>query len=57
MDATTPSAAFPSFGGTADGFEVHISEGIAHVDVLGPEDDGAVQLYEPPVEFLQRNLR
>src|SRR5206468_6568558 len=38
VDATTPSPAFPTFGGTAGGFEVHINEGYSHVDMITAED-------------------
>lgn len=56
VDDETPSEAFPTFGGIDGGFEAVIIEGIAHVDVLGPEDLGVTaEYYETLVNFLLRN--
>lgn len=55
IDASNPSPAFPTFGDAGGGFEVHISEGFAHVDVLTAEDDVHNNVLRPLVEFLERN--
>ena len=49
--------AFPTFGGVAGGFEVHISEGFAHVDVLTAEDNADNNVIAPLADFLARNVR
>jgi pimeloyl-ACP methyl ester carboxylesterase len=55
VDPNAPSSAFPTLGDVNGGFEVYISEGIAHVDVVALEDDSNSQLYGPLVDFLIRN--
>ncbi len=55
VDAALPNPAFPTLGDTAGGFEVHISEGYSHVDVLTAEGGPTNQVIEPLVEFLARN--
>ena len=57
VDRAQPSTAFPEFGGSAGGFEVHISEGYAHVDVVTAEDDESNSIIGPLLEFMQRNLQ
>ena len=57
IDAEQPNAAFPMLGGVEGGFQVKISEGLAHVDVAALEDDRQSKLYKPLVRFLQRNLQ
>ena len=57
IDADDPSPAFPTLGGVAGGFEVYISEGLAHVDVVASEDDDQSQIYGPLVDFLIRNAQ
>jgi pimeloyl-ACP methyl ester carboxylesterase len=57
VDREQPSTAFPEFGGTAGGFEVYITEGFAHVDVVTAEDDETNTITGPLLEFVQRNLR
>jgi pimeloyl-ACP methyl ester carboxylesterase len=57
VDASTPNPAFPTFGGANGGFEVHISEGFAHVDVLTAEDDADNNVLEPLTQFLARNVQ
>ncbi len=57
IDPGLPSAAFPTFGEAPGGFEVHISEGFAHVDVLAAEDDGANQVLAPLAAFIDRNTQ
>jgi hypothetical protein len=55
VDAEQPNAAFPTFGGPQGGFEVHISEGYAHVDVVVAEDVEGNQIIGPLAAFLARN--
>ncbi|MFN8545761.1 MAG: hypothetical protein U0807_16370 [Candidatus Binatia bacterium] len=57
VDAGTPSAAFPTFGGVAGGFEVVVAEGFAHVDVLTAEDDAQNPILAPLTAFLVRNAQ
>ena len=55
VDATQPNPAFPTYGGVAGGFEVHISEGYSHVDIVTAEDGAGNQVITPLVAFLGRN--
>ncbi len=55
VDATQPNEAFPTFGGVDGGFEVYISEGYSHVDIVSAEDDGTNNVVVPLVAFLARN--
>jgi hypothetical protein len=55
VDALNPDPAFPTFGNVDGGFEVYISEGFAHVDVLTAEDDSNNNVIAPLVDFLKRN--
>jgi pimeloyl-ACP methyl ester carboxylesterase len=55
IDATAPNRAFPTLGGAAGGFEAHISEGYAHVDVVVAEDVEGNQVIGPLAAFLARN--
>ncbi|MBX3027014.1 hypothetical protein KF840_19070 [bacterium] len=55
ISATEPNPAFPTFGGVAGGFEVYISEGYAHVDIVTAEDDGTNHVVAPLAAFLDRN--
>jgi pimeloyl-ACP methyl ester carboxylesterase len=57
VSATSPNPAFPTFGGVGGGFEVHISEGYAHVDIVTAEDESSNRVVGPLVEFLQRNAQ
>jgi pimeloyl-ACP methyl ester carboxylesterase len=57
VDATMPNPAFPTFGDVAGGFEVHISVGLAHNDVVTAEDIPANDVLEPLSEFLARNAQ
>lgn len=57
VDAATPSVAFPTLGGVDGGFEVHLSEGYAHVDIISAEDDSTNQVIGPLIDFLQRNAQ
>ncbi|MGD8825943.1 MAG: hypothetical protein PVI24_13245, partial [Myxococcales bacterium] len=51
-----PSTAFPTFGDAAGGFEVFMSEGYAHVDIVSAEDDETNNVIAPLVRFIERNL-
>jgi pimeloyl-ACP methyl ester carboxylesterase len=55
VDAAQPNPAFPTFGGPEGGFEVHISEGYAHVDVVVAEDVEGNEVIGPLAAFLARN--
>jgi len=55
VDAAMPNEAFPTFGGSAGGFEVYISEGYSHVDIVAAEDDGTNHVVGPLAAFLARN--
>jgi len=57
VDAALPNPAFPTLGGVNGGFEVHISEGFAHVDVVTAEAGPDNHVYEPLVDFLVRNVQ
>jgi pimeloyl-ACP methyl ester carboxylesterase len=57
VDGMVPSAAFPTYGGPEGGFEVHISEGYAHVDVLTAEDDVTNNVVAPLAAFVARNTQ
>lgn len=56
VDAQSPNTAFPTFGGIEGGFEVHMSEGYAHVDVVSAEDDATNNVIGPLFDFVSRNL-
>lgn len=55
VNATTPNPAFPTYGDVDGGFEVYISEGFAHVDVLTGEDDANNDIVAPLSAFIARN--
>ena len=55
LEAEQPSVAFPSYGEIAGGFEVHISDGYAHVDVLTANDGEGNNVIGPLLQFIQRN--
>lgn len=57
LDRANPNPAFPTFGGISGGFEVHMSEGYSHVDVLTAEDDETNNVIGPLLAFIERNLR
>lgn len=57
IDAMHPSRAFPTLGGVAGGFEAHISEGYAHVDIVTAEDDAGNEVLAPLAAFLARNTQ
>lgn len=55
VDAANPNPAFPTFGDVAGGFEVYISEGFAHLDVVTAENTADNQVINPLAAFLARN--
>jgi pimeloyl-ACP methyl ester carboxylesterase len=57
IDAANPNPAFPTFGEVAGGFEVHMNEGFAHVDVVAAEDNADNHVIGPLIQFLARNLQ
>ena len=57
LDRANPSEAFPAFGDVSGGFEVYISEGYAHLDVLSADDDETNNVVGPLLEFIDRNLQ
>jgi hypothetical protein len=56
VDAANPNPAFPTFGDVAGGFEVHVNEGFAHLDVLTAEDNADNHVVGPLAAFLARNV-
>jgi pimeloyl-ACP methyl ester carboxylesterase len=57
LDRINPSEAFPTFGDISGGFEVYISEGYSHVDIVTADDDDTNNVIGPLVEFINRNLQ
>jgi pimeloyl-ACP methyl ester carboxylesterase len=57
LDRANPSQAFPTFGDVAGGFEVHISEGYSHVDIIAAVDDQTNHVIGPMLDFINRNLK
>jgi pimeloyl-ACP methyl ester carboxylesterase len=57
VDREQPSSAFPTFGDAAGGFEVFMSEGYSHVDVVSAEDDETNNVVAPLLRFIERNLQ
>lgn len=55
VDDQLPDPAFPTFGDVGGGFEVYLSEGYAHVDIVTAEDDADNRVIEPLVDFLLRH--
>jgi pimeloyl-ACP methyl ester carboxylesterase len=56
LDRVNPNTAFPTFGGVGGGFEVHIAEGYAHLDVLTADDDQTNTVIAPLLAFIKRNI-
>lgn len=56
VDREQPNTAFPTFGDADGGFEVFITEGFAHVDIVSAEDDEANNVIAPLVDFIERNV-
>jgi pimeloyl-ACP methyl ester carboxylesterase len=57
VDAANPNPAFPTFGNVNGGFEVYISEGYSHVDIVVAEDDATNHVVAPLAAFLERNTQ
>jgi hypothetical protein len=57
VDASNPNPAFPTFGDVNGGYEVHISEGYAHVDIVTAEDDADNDVIAPLIAFIARNVQ
>lgn len=57
VDAENPNTAFPTYGEAPGGFEVYISEGYSHVDVVVARDDEGNNVIAPLVAFLARHLQ
>jgi len=57
LDRSSPSEAFPTFGNVAGGFEVHISEGYSHVDIVTADDDQTNNVIGPLLDFINRNVQ
>lgn len=57
VDTMNPNPAFPTFGDVSGGFEVYISEGYAHLDVLTADDDESNNVIGPLLDFITRNLQ
>ncbi len=57
VDALVPNDAFPTFGDVAGGFEVHMTEGIAHVDITTAEDGPDNNVVTPLAAFIARNVQ
>jgi pimeloyl-ACP methyl ester carboxylesterase len=57
VDAGMPNPAFPTFGAVPGGFEVYMSEGFAHLDVVTAEDTVDNNVLEPLTQFLARNVQ
>jgi pimeloyl-ACP methyl ester carboxylesterase len=55
VDPNSPNQAFPTLGDVAGGFEVHLSEGFSHVDIVTAEDDADNNVIGPLLDFIQRN--
>ncbi len=53
----SPLAANRTFGGVAGGFEVHITEGYTHVDVLTADDNATNKVVKPLSDFMARNAQ
>jgi hypothetical protein len=56
VNASSPNPAFPTFGNVGGGFEVYISEGFAHLDVITAEDNADNNVLAPLEAFLTRNM-
>jgi pimeloyl-ACP methyl ester carboxylesterase len=55
VNASSPNAAFPTFGNVDGGFEVYVSEGFAHLDVITAEDNADNNVLAPLAAFMARN--
>ncbi|MFK7733628.1 MAG: hypothetical protein AB8B48_18560 [Pseudomonadales bacterium] len=57
VDPSQPSLAFPTYGDVNGGYEVFISEGYSHVDIVTAENEANNQVIAPLLAFLQRNVQ
>jgi len=57
VDPAVPNEAFPTLGDVAGGFEVKLSEGYAHLDMLVAEDGEHNNIVGPLLDFLSRNIQ
>jgi pimeloyl-ACP methyl ester carboxylesterase len=57
VDPNLPNTAFPTLGGVDGGFEVHLSEGFAHLDIVTAQDGPLNEVVAPLVDFIERNLQ
>jgi pimeloyl-ACP methyl ester carboxylesterase len=57
VNASVPNTAFPTLGGVNGGFEVHLSEGFAHLDIVTAQDGPSSNVVAPLVAFIERNLQ
>jgi hypothetical protein len=57
FDATSPNTAFPTLGDIADGFQVFVNQGFAHLDVLTAEDNADNNVVGPLSDFIARNIQ
>lgn len=55
LDRANPNEAFPSYGGVTGGFEVYISEGYSHVDIVTADNDETNNTIGPLLDFIARN--
>jgi hypothetical protein len=57
VNASVPNTAFPTLGDVNGGFEVHMSEGFAHLDIVTGQDGPGSNVVKPLVAFIKRNLQ
>jgi pimeloyl-ACP methyl ester carboxylesterase len=57
LDPVNPNPAFPTLGDVSGGFEVYVSQGYAHLDVVTAEDLPSNNVIGPLAAFLKRNTQ
>lgn len=57
VDADNPNPAFPTYGDISGGFEVHMSEGYAHFDVLSADNNETNNVIAPLLAFVEGHLQ
>ncbi|MEM8562781.1 MAG: hypothetical protein AAGF57_11135 [Pseudomonadota bacterium] len=57
VSADTPNTAFPTYGDISGGFEVYMSEGYSHVDIVTADDTETNNVIAPMVAFIARHLQ
>ena len=57
VDENNPSPAFPTYGEVAGGFEVYMSEGYSHLDILTADNDETNNVIAPLLAFVARHLQ